>query len=126
MSDYTPPPVGSIISADITTEHADELRDFYSSVMGWQPSPVAMGDYDDYMMMTSDGAPAAGVCYLRGPNVNQPANQWVVCFRVASVDESVAGVLAGGGKVIGEVREMGTSKYAVIQDPVGGVVAIFD
>ncbi|MCO5215921.1 MAG: hypothetical protein M9950_07175 [Thermomicrobiales bacterium] len=126
MSDYTPPPVGSIISADITTENADKLRDFYADAIGWSPSPVPMGDYDDYMMMTPEGAPAAGVCYLRGPNINQPANQWVVCFRVASVDETVSKVVARGGKVLGDVRPMGASKYAVIQDPVGGILSIFD
>lgn len=127
MEEFTPPAVGAIITADITSDAADDLRDFYTSVMGWQASPMPMGEYDDYVMMGPEGNWAAGVCHLRGVNANQPANQWVVCFRFASVADSVAQVTAGGGSVVGEVREMGDgSRYAVIQDPKGGVTSIIE
>jgi predicted enzyme related to lactoylglutathione lyase len=28
---------------DLTTEKADNIRDFYSKVIGWQPEPVSIG-----------------------------------------------------------------------------------
>lgn len=54
MDKYAPPPIGMIVSADIPSDNADRLRDFYAAVMGWQPSPMPMGDYDDYVMMSAD------------------------------------------------------------------------
>lgn len=128
VDDFTPPPIGTIVSADITSDNADGLRDFYQSVMGWQVNPMPMGDYDDYVMMTPDGSGwAAGVCHLRGVNANQPANQWVVCFRVADIDAAIAQTEANGGKVIGAVRDAGPgSRYAVIQDPSGAAVSLIE
>lgn len=127
MEAFTPPPVGTIVSADITSGNAEALRDFYAAVMGWQVHPMPMGDYDDYVMMGPDGGWAGGVCHLRGVNANQPADTWVVCFRVANVAESVAQVEANGGKLVGNVRDAGPgSTYAVLQDPQGGYVAIID
>ena len=128
MEEFTPPPVGTIVSADITSANADGLRDFYAAVMGWQPSPMPMGDYDDYVMMSADGTGwGGGICHLRGVNINQPADKWVVCFRVANVDDAVAQTLAHGGKLVGQVREAGPgSRYAVFEDPQGGHVAVID
>ncbi len=127
MEAFSPPPVGSIVSADITSSHADDLRDFYAAVMGWRVDPMPMGEYDDYVMMGPNGGWGGGVCHLRGVNANQPADTWVVCFRVANVAESIAQVEKNGGRLIGDVRDAGPgSKYAVIQDPQGGYVAIID
>lgn len=127
MEAFTPPPVGTIVSADITSGNADNLKDFYSSVMGWQVHPMPMGEYDDYVMMGPDGGWAGGICHLRGVNANQPADTWVVCFRVANVAESVGQAEANGGKLMGVIRDAGPgSSYAVVQDPQGGYVAIID
>jgi predicted enzyme related to lactoylglutathione lyase len=35
---------GGIVSADITTERADELRDFCQNVMGWTVEDMRMED----------------------------------------------------------------------------------
>lgn len=127
MDNFTPPPIGAIVSADITSSNADVLRDFYANVMGWTVTPMSMGDYDDYVMMGPDGGWGGGVCHLRGANINQPADKWVVCFRVEDVKVAVENTLAGGGKLVGEIRDAGPdSHYAVLEDPQGGHVAIID
>jgi predicted enzyme related to lactoylglutathione lyase len=65
--EYTPSPIDTIVSADITSDNADRLRDFYAAVMGWQASPIPIGDYDDYVMMSADGTSwDSGICHLRG------------------------------------------------------------
>ncbi len=128
MEEFTPPPVGTIVSADITSENADGLRDFYSAVMGWQASPMPMGDYDDYVMMSANGTGwGGGICHLRGVNANQPANQWIVYFRVENLDRSITEVTARGGHVVGDVRESGPgSRFAIIEDPSGANVALIE
>ena len=128
MEEFTPPPVGTIVSADITSENAEGLRDFYSAVMGWQASPMPMGDYDDYVMMSADGTGwGGGICHLRGVNANQPANQWIVYFRVDNLDQSIEEVTSRNGKVVGDVRESGPgSRFAIIEDPSGAKVALIE
>lgn len=128
MEEFTPPPAGTIVSADITSDNADGLRDFYSAVMGWTASPMPMGEYDDYVMMSADGTGwGGGICHLRGVNANQPANQWIVYFRVDNLDQSIAEASARGGRVVGDVRDSGPgSRFAIIEDPSGGKVAIIE
>ncbi len=39
--------VGKIGWIDLTTENAEEIRDFYSKVTGWKFNNISMGDYND-------------------------------------------------------------------------------
>lgn len=80
MSD-TPstPAVGSIGWIDLTVPNAVELRDFYSAVVGWAPTPLEMDGYSDFLMQApGTGAPQAGVCHARaGQNAAIPP-VWLV------------------------------------------------
>ncbi len=121
-----PKPVGSITWTDLTVPNADEVRDFYSSVVGWKPSPLDMGGYDDFnMTMPENKTPVAGICYARGGNAGLPS-QWLIYITVADLDQSKAKCLELGGKIVMETREMtGYGRYCVIQDPAGAVAALF-
>lgn len=126
MDDYTPPPIGTMMSIEHTSDTADEVRDFYSAVLGWTSSSVAMGDYDDYLMQAPGGELVAGICHKRGPNSNQPPG-WIPCFRVADLDEAVAEVEARGGKLADEIREFGPGqRYVVISDPQGLYISMME
>ncbi|HEY9422117.1 MAG TPA: VOC family protein, partial [Thermoanaerobaculia bacterium] len=83
------PPVGSIGWIDLTVPNADEVRDFYSQVVGWKPEPVDMGGYSDYNMASPDGEPKAGVCHTRGNNASIPP-QWMIYIVVEDLDASLA------------------------------------
>ncbi|MGB3561682.1 MAG: VOC family protein, partial [Thermoanaerobaculia bacterium] len=90
MSDDSKPEIGKIGWTDLTVDNADDVRDFYTAVVGWKPSPVDMGGYSDYSMITPDtGEPIAGVCHARGSNADLPA-QWLIYITVADVDASAA------------------------------------
>jgi predicted enzyme related to lactoylglutathione lyase len=61
--------------ADLTVEQAEEIRDFYCEVVGWQPSAVEMGGYSDFNMSVPGAAgPQAGICHARGANAGLPAS----------------------------------------------------
>ena len=126
MSDAEIPPSGTIIWHDLTVENADDLRDFYADVTGWEPSPVAMGDYQDFNMNSrATGEPMAGICNARGTNAGLPP-QWLIYITVDDVEASVARCEALGGKVLVEPRGMGSyGRFCVIQDPAGAVAALF-
>lgn len=119
--------VGSMTWFDLTVPNAKQVSDFYSSVVGWQKSPVNMGDYDDFAMLTADTETAvSGVCHATGVNQDLPA-QWLMYIKVADLNTSIAQVVKLGGSVLTPVKKLSdTSHYAVIKDPAGAVCAIYD
>lgn len=126
MSAASTPPVGSIGWADLTVPDASPLRDFYSSVVGWNVDPVDMGGYQDFCMQRpDDGAATAGICHARGPNAGLPP-QWLVYFTVADLDASIARCAERGGKILVPPRQMGSQgRFCVIVDPAGAICALW-
>jgi len=58
--------VGSTGWIDLTIPNAEGIRDFYSNVVGWKSSPVAMDGYSDYTMTEPESGNAiAGICHSR-------------------------------------------------------------
>jgi predicted enzyme related to lactoylglutathione lyase len=121
-----PKPLGSIVWTDLTVPDAVALRDFYAAVAGWTPSPVSMGEYEDFVMMGAGGEAAAGVCHQRGTNAGLPA-QWLVYVTVSALDERLDRCRALGGAVLVGPKSMGAhGRYAVIRDPAGAVMALIE
>jgi predicted enzyme related to lactoylglutathione lyase len=116
---------GTIGWVDLTVPDAGAVRDFYSAVVGWTTSEVPMGDYSDYCMHPADDEPpVAGVCHARGVNADLPP-RWLVYVIVADLNRSLAECRSKGGKVVCGPRNMGESRYAVIEDPAGAVLGLF-
>jgi predicted enzyme related to lactoylglutathione lyase len=116
-------PAGKIVWFDLTVPEAERVRDFYASVVGWESQPVSMSDYDDYGM-AANGEGVAGICHARGVNADQPA-QWMAYISVDDLDASLERCTAGGGAQVTEVRDMGDgTRFCVIRDPAGAMVAL--
>lgn len=123
MSKHEKPQAGSIVWCDLTVKEADRLRDFYIAVVGWRPSPVEMGGYQDYAMNVAGGQAVAGVCHARGPNANLPP-QWLIYVAVDDLDAAVARCTELGGEVIDGPRAMGNARFCAIRDPAGAVAGL--
>ena len=127
MSDAPQPMIGSIGWFELTVPNADEVRDFYSAVIGWKWAPLQMDGYNDYCMnlpATSDTV--AGICHKRNVNASVPS-QWLLYITVADLDQSMALVEEKGGKVLTSIRgNAGQGRFVVIQDPAGAVAALFE
>lgn len=105
---------------DLTVADAERIRDFYRAVVGWEPSPVRMGDYDDYNMTPAGGdKPAAGICHARGENAKLPP-QWIPYISVSDLAASVAACERLGGAVVARIGDA----CCVIRDPAGAVIAL--
>lgn len=125
MSEQPKQPVGTIGWVDLTVPNADEVRDFYGAVVGWTPTGLDMGGYQDYVMASPvTGSPVAGVCHARGANAELPP-VWMVYLIVENLDASIAAVNERGGQVIAGPRQMGAARYCVIRDPAGAVAALY-
>jgi len=119
------PEPGTIAWVDLTVGNADELRGFYTAVVGWECEELRVGDYSDYVMRPPGGGEAvAGICHAKGVNEGLPP-QWLVYLTVADLDASLARCLELGGKVRAEPFPMGGfGRMAVIEDPSGAVAAL--
>ncbi|MEZ5980353.1 MAG: VOC family protein [Planctomycetota bacterium] len=119
------PVVGTFGWTDLTVPDATKVRDFYTDVVGWSFEGLSMGDYEDYVMKAADGSAVAGVCHARGSNAGLPA-AWLVYVYVANLDRSLERVRAHGGRVLHGPRDVGNGRMAVIEDPAGAAMALFE
>ena len=121
------PEAGTIGWLDLTVSDAESLRDFYAEVIGWRPQPVEMGGYSDNSMATAEtGKSVAGVCHARGVNAALPP-VWLIYINVTDLDASLAACRERGGKLLAGPKEMaGYGRYAVIQDPAGAALALWE
>jgi len=120
------PMVGSIVWRDLTVKQADKVCAFYSKVVGWDVMPLDMGGYSDYCMLPpGSDAPEAGVCHARGVNAGLPS-QWLMYVVVADLDKSLKQCAKLGGTQIGETRPQGANRFAVVRDPAGAVLGLYE
>ncbi len=116
---------GSIGWHDLTVPNADTVRDFYAAVVGWRHQAVSMGDYHDYVMLQPDhDIPAGGVCHARGVNADIPP-QWLIYVRVESLEDALERCREKDGRVVCEPRSAGGGRMAVIADPAGAVIGLY-
>ena len=124
MSEAKKPEIGSINWRDLTVPNADELRLFYTQVVGWKSTPCAMGDYEDFNIHAPDSDKVvAGICHARGVNAKIPP-QWLVYITVADVDASAAICVDLGGEVIDGPRDMGDWRFCIVRDPAGAIAGL--
>jgi predicted enzyme related to lactoylglutathione lyase len=124
MPDPTPLSAGTIAWHDLTVSNADQVRDFYSQVVGWRPEPLCMGDYDDYCMNHPEtGETVAGICHSRGANIKLPP-QWLMYIRVADLDVAVKRCTELGGNVVDGPRGQSPDRFCAIRDPAGACVVL--
>ncbi|MCG8465607.1 MAG: VOC family protein [Xanthomonadales bacterium] len=126
MSEELPPPaLGTMAWMDLTAPNADDLAEFYANVVGWQKQAVSMGEYDDFVMVSpTDGVSCSGICHARGVNEKLPP-VWLVYVLVADLSASIEACNAGGGEVLVGPRHTQGGDYAIIRDPAGAHLALF-
>jgi predicted enzyme related to lactoylglutathione lyase len=119
--------IGNIFWQDLTIDKAEEIRDFYCSVVGWKFEKVNMGEYNDFNIINpnDNNKVVAGICNKRGVNNNLPS-QWLNYIKVESIENSINKCLEFGGKIIDGPRMMGNSKFVVIQDPAGAYLGLIE
>lgn len=122
MSDKKP---GDYAWLDISVENAQQLRDFYKKVLGWQVEEVSMGSYSDFSMVNpNSGEAVTGICHATGYNEKMPP-VWLPYFLVDNVDTALADALTMGAQQLDDVKSMGKDKFVVIKDPAGACCALY-
>lgn len=120
------PGLGRIAWTDLTVDDADSLRSFYHDVVGWKSESLSMGSYDDYNMLPPDGTqPVAGICHARGSNAELPP-VWLIYVAVENLDDRLQTCRRLGGMVLAEPTNAGGGRIAVIRDPSGAALALYE
>ena len=121
-------PAGSLGWLDLTVADPDRLLEFYRRVLGWKSEPVAMqgpeGPYHDHLLLDDAGRPVAGLCHARGANLGVPP-VWLAYIHVADLERALEAVRQGGGRLLHGPRGAGGGRMAVIQDPSGAHLALY-
>ncbi len=127
MTERPPVGVGLITWTDLTVGNAEQVRDFYRAVVGWEFVEFDMGGYSDYcMQVPGTDKTVAGICHARGANAGLPP-QWLVYIQVADLNRSMTRCREAGGTVIAGPRQGGTSgRFCVIRDVAGAFAALIE
>ena len=101
---------------------------FYGAVDGWKTQPFAEGGDSDYVMWVGSQGPLGGVMGLPQQVVEMGVPpHWMGNVMVDDVDAACALTKRLGGKVHKEPADIPTvGRFAVIADPQGAAIAIFE
>src|SRR5271166_6179238 len=90
---------GSFSWIELATTDQAAAKQFYASLLGWEPVDYPMGPDGIYTMFTIDGKAAAACFKLTGKESSVPPH-WGLYISVESADDAAARTTQLGGKII--------------------------
>jgi predicted enzyme related to lactoylglutathione lyase len=134
MTERTAFPAGVPCWVDTWQPDAATAATFYAALMGWETEATPTADAaPQYLMCRLDGrdvaaiGDGAGVAPDEGAARGAPAPAWTTYVRVASVDDTVAEARAAGGRVVtGPADSLDGGRIAILADPVGAVLGVWE
>jgi uncharacterized protein len=125
MPDVTQHPPGTPSWVDVTSPDLDAAARFYGGLFGWEAAEAdPAGETGPYRMFTLGGRNVAGL----GPveSEGQPP-MWTTYVAVADADATAAAIDEAGGFLAMEPFEvMDAGRMAVLRDPAGAVLALWE
>ncbi|MBL9118489.1 MAG: VOC family protein [Phycisphaerae bacterium] len=109
---------------ELTTREVDRSRDFYRSLMRAVTRGLAMGD-TEYTLFDIDGKTVAGLMPMGDAFPLESPSHWLPYIAVQDVDAVCREVCPLGGRICCGPTDIPIGRFAVITDPTGGNVALF-
>ncbi|AZM93145.1 VOC family protein [Streptomyces sp. W1SF4] len=114
---------------DLMVPDQQAAIDFYSDLFGWQ-GEVGPPETGGYAVCTLKGKPVAGIMKAMNPDGTVPdplpPTVWTTYLSTDSIDATVKSVTDAGGTVMmGPMDVMDLGRMAVIADPAGAVVGLW-
>jgi uncharacterized protein len=111
---------GALVWNELQSPDLDGSASFYSDLFGWEVAPFE-GMQERYLSIKNAGANNGG---MREVTPGMPPN-WLVYFGAEDIDVALARIdQLGGSKLVGPI-DIQIAKLAVVQDPQGGVFALY-
>ncbi|MCH8275435.1 MAG: VOC family protein [Armatimonadetes bacterium] len=108
------------------TRDAAAAKKFYSELIGWTITDQEMGGMTYSFLTTPEGEQVGGMMQMDGPQFEGVPPHWMQYILVEDVDDRAQKCTELGGKVKvppTDIPNMG--RFCVIEDPTGGVIALF-
>lgn len=113
---------GRFVWHDLVTTDAAKAEAFYTALLGWQVQEVPMLGFT-YRMIQCGPGPIGGI--VQKPGI--PVSHWMPHLAVTDVDGAAARVSALGGSVCVPPTDIPmTGRYAVIGDPAGAYLSLYE
>lgn len=107
-----------------TTDHRAALE-FYRRLFSWEPTESVEMDGGPYQMYGMKGK-AFGGMFDRTPDMGHMPPFWLCYITIPDLDRAVTAAKRQGGKVLnGPMEVPGGSRIAVLSDPQGAMVALY-
>jgi len=115
---------GSLTWNELTTRDVEGATAFYGSIFGWAFRQSTMGGLP-YVVGELDGSPICGI----QPMIDEAwppemSPHWLVYFAVHDCDISADSAFRLGGRALRQPTSVPVGRYAVLQDPQGGLFAV--
>jgi predicted enzyme related to lactoylglutathione lyase len=105
--------------AELNTHDVQQAQKFYAALFNWKTEPLA--EDGDYLVFQCDGKDVAGLRHGKG------ATRWIPYLSVDAVDDLTGRARELRASVIAPPFDMeGVARKAVIHDPAGGVVGLWE
>lgn len=114
-------PHGDITHIDIPVTDMDRAKGFYTTLFGWQIAELP--GFEGYPMWQAPNRISGGGLAPRSEGFTQPRSY----VEVDSIDDTLAKARENGGTVVMEKQPISeTSWWAVLQDPDGNTVGLYE
>jgi uncharacterized protein len=115
---------GTFSWVDLQTSDPDAAKTFYGGLFGWEYDDIPIGDGSVYSMAKVGGSSVAA---LGGLQSDQIPPHWNSYLTVESADDTAARVEELGGSVVEKPFDVfSAGRMAVLSDPSGGVLCIWE
>ncbi|MGO1769176.1 MAG: VOC family protein [Microbacterium sp.] len=112
---------GDITHIDIPVSDRNKATSFYSRLFGWRIATIP--GFEEYPMWQAPNGISGGGLAPRSADFSQPRSY----VEVDSIDETVAAAAEAGGSLLMEKQPITeTSWWAVILDPDGNAVGLYE
>ena len=120
-------PHGTFSWVDLTTTDQEGAKQFYTAVFGWETTDIPIDENNVYTMFNLNGKNVAAVSAMQPEQQAQGMPpHWTSYITVDNVDEVAGKVEEAGGTLMAPPFDvMGSGRMAVIQDPTGAIVALW-
>ena len=119
---------GSFSWVDLATNDEEGAKAFYAGLFGWNATDMPAGEGMTYTMLDKGGKNAAGL-FKMGDEMKEQGipPHWANYVAVASADESQKKAEELGGKAVMPAFDvMDAGRMAVLQDPQGAHISIWE
>lgn len=113
---------GSVCWVECLTRDPSASRRFYEQLLGWTSQEGTGG----YVVFSLDGERIGGLMAMPPSVPAEAPSHWLVYFAVAEVASTCTRAVELGGRVLVPTHDIDEGRFAVLEDPAGAVLAVFE